>query len=154
MAKASRAPAQREKETKAEAAEQHELQCLPNAEKLMAFAGGLTSGPADKPQAKAAKKKAAPQPEAQAPKRFAAAEAACEAGKQIEALVRMKVDAVTAVIRSEAGWDVVVNVVELPRIPHSTDLLAAYNVCLDAEGNLVSYNRGTRYTRGQTGDGL
>ena len=85
-------------------------------------------------------------------KRFSAAEAAREAGTQIEALVGMSVDSVSSVERSEKGWDIIVNVVELARIPHSTDVLAAYNVNLDGDGNLMSYSRGNRYTRDQTGD--
>jgi len=38
-------------------------------------------------------------------------------------------------------------VVELDRIPSSTDVLASYEVGLDGDGRLVDYARTRRYTR-------
>lgn len=145
MAKANRVPKLREEKKAITIGTQQELNGLPHAEKLMAFAEGMTSnlandvGEATQPQIS---------------KRFSAADAAREAGIQIEALVRMKLDSVSSVVRSENGWDVIVNVIELARIPHSTDVLASYHVNLDSQGDLLSYSRGNRYTRDQTGDVL
>ena len=156
MARASQAKKTREKKTvekaEVEIGTPQELQNLPHAEKLMAFTEKMTSD-----SSKDAVKAEATQSEEVVPepvmvKRFSAAEAAREAGTQIEALVGMSVDSVSSVIRSTEGWDIIVNVIELARIPHSTDVLAAYNVNLDGEGNLMSYSRGSRYTRDQTGE--
>ena len=47
------------------------------------------------------------------------------------------------------GWNVTVQVVELSRIPHSTDVLGAYTVSLDEQGELQSYKRQRRYYRNQ-----
>jgi hypothetical protein len=40
-------------------------------------------------------------------------------------------------------------VVELSRVPPSTDLLATYEVILDSGGDLVELTRARRYVRGQ-----
>lgn len=49
----------------------------------------------------------------------------------------------------DKGWNVTVQVVELSRIPHSTDVLGAYEVTLDGQGELQSYKRRRRYYRNQ-----
>jgi Gas vesicle synthesis protein GvpO len=86
--------------------------------------------------------------------RFSAPQAAREAAKQLAELTNLKFDSVSAVDKKETGWHVTVNVVELSRIPHSTDVLGVYEVDLDAEGNLEGYRRGPRYLRDQTGDSI
>ncbi|HWM00229.1 MAG TPA: gas vesicle protein [Nocardioidaceae bacterium] len=48
------------------------------------------------------------------------------------------------------GWSVLVDVVELERIPASTSVLATYRVDLDGEGSITGYERLRRYTRGAT----
>lgn len=48
------------------------------------------------------------------------------------------------------GWSVLVDVVELDRIPSSTSVLAIYRVDLDRDGSITSYERLRRYTRGAT----
>lgn len=47
------------------------------------------------------------------------------------------------------GWKVTVQVVELARIPSSTDVLGAYEVTLDQHGELQAYKRRRRYYRNQ-----
>ncbi len=47
------------------------------------------------------------------------------------------------------GWSVMVQVVELSRIPHSTDVLGAYAVKVDGDGELVGWRRSRRYHRNQ-----
>ena len=49
----------------------------------------------------------------------------------------------------DKGWTVTVQVVELARIPHSTDVLGSYAVTLDPRGELQSYKRRRRYYRNQ-----
>jgi Gas vesicle synthesis protein GvpO len=48
------------------------------------------------------------------------------------------------------GWSVLVDVVELERIPSSTDVIATYRVDLDKDGSITGYERLRRYTRGAT----
>lgn len=47
------------------------------------------------------------------------------------------------------GWTVTAQVVELARIPHSTDVLGAYEVTLDDRGEMVGARRRRRYYRNQ-----
>ncbi|GGX76445.1 hypothetical protein GCM10010515_50300 [Streptomyces fructofermentans] len=54
----------------------------------------------------------------------------------------------SAVGREDDGWCVVVDVLELPRIPDTTSLLASYEVRLDQDGELMEYRRVRRYRRG------
>ncbi|GAC01523.1 putative gas vesicle synthesis protein GvpO [Gordonia namibiensis NBRC 108229] len=54
----------------------------------------------------------------------------------------------TSVMPTEEGWRVEVEVIEDRRIPSSTDILALYAVDLDLDGQLFSYRRTRRYSRG------
>ena len=46
------------------------------------------------------------------------------------------------------GWSVLVEVVELERIPDTTSVMATYRVDIDAQGELTGFERLRRYTRG------
>ena len=60
----------------------------------------------------------------------------------------------TSVAPTDAGgWIVEVELVEDRRIPSSGDILALYEVEIDADGELLAYQRTRRYLRGQTGNG-
>jgi gas vesicle protein GvpO len=59
----------------------------------------------------------------------------------------------TSVSPTEDGWLVEVEIIEDRRIPSSSDILALYEVELDANGELLAYHRIRRYLRGQTGNG-
>jgi hypothetical protein len=47
------------------------------------------------------------------------------------------------------GWKVTLEVVELERIPRSTDVLGAYVISLDKGGELTGARRERRYYRNQ-----
>src|SRR5437868_2739264 len=47
------------------------------------------------------------------------------------------------------GWNVTLEVVELERIPRSTDVLGAYVISLDKSGELTGARRARRYYRNQ-----
>ena len=51
------------------------------------------------------------------------------------------------------AWCVTVEVLELARIPSTTDVLGAYEVHLDGQGTLRGYKRVRRYSRGETREG-
>ncbi len=78
---------------------------------------------------------------------------AAEAGKyglqQIGELTGKDPESVAGVEPAEDGWVVTVEVVEDRRIPSSTDVLASYEVEIGFDGELVSYRRVRRYTRGR-----
>ena len=73
--------------------------------------------------------------------------------RQIAELTGKQPEGVTGVEPAEDGWMVGVEVMEDRRIPSSTDILATYEVELDPDGELVSYRRVKRYTRGHGDDG-
>ena len=74
-----------------------------------------------------------------------AAHAACQS---LQGLIGHPAEGVSAVRRNDDGWCVVVDVLELPRIPDTTSLLASYEVQVDKEGELMEYRRVRRYRRG------
>jgi hypothetical protein len=60
-------------------------------------------------------------------------------------------DGVTGIRASaEDGWSVLIDVVELERIPATTSVMATYRVDIDRAGELVACERLRRYTRGTT----
>lgn len=85
--------------------------------------------------------------------RLSAAEAARDGLRQIVELTGKEPESVTGVRPAEDGWRVTVEVVEDRRIPPSTDILATYEAELDGDGELLSYRRVRRYSRGRGDDG-
>ena len=75
------------------------------------------------------------------------------AREQLAALVGKDADSVSGLDRNGDGWLVTLEVVELARIPESTDVLASYELELDGDRKLVRYRRGRRYYRSQADDG-
>jgi hypothetical protein len=81
-----------------------------------------------------------------------AAQAAQRGLHQIAELTGKQTEGVTGVEPAEDGWIVGIEVIEDRRIPSSTDLLATYEAELDIDGDLLSYRRMRRYTRGRGDD--
>lgn len=61
---------------------------------------------------------------------------------------------VVSIVRDDDGWQVGVEVMEMHRIPETTDIMAVYEVTLDTNGDLVRCERGQRYHRGQVQEEL
>jgi Gas vesicle synthesis protein GvpO len=72
---------------------------------------------------------------------------------QLSALTGRDAESVLAVERTDDGWLLRLEAVELERIPSSTDVLGAYEVELDRDGELQRYARVDRYVRSRGGDG-
>jgi hypothetical protein len=98
-------------------------------------------------------RKKASAPRAAARKRMSGTQVAASAAKQLLELTGKAAEGVTGLERSEDGWTVQVEVVEVRRIPDTTDVLALYEVSVDSDGDLEGYRRLRRYTRGVPGDG-
>jgi hypothetical protein len=77
-----------------------------------------------------------------------AAKAGQLAMRQIAELTGKQAEGITGVEPGEDGWIVGVEIVEDRRIPSSTDILATYETEIDSDGELVSYRRVKRYSRG------
>jgi len=70
--------------------------------------------------------------------------------REFPSLLGRPIESVLGLERGEDnGWNVTVQVVELARIPHSTDVLGAYAVTVDPDGDLVGWQRRRRYHRNQ-----
>jgi hypothetical protein len=50
--------------------------------------------------------------------------------------------------REKDGWSVLVDVVELERVPMTTSVMATYRVDVDTAGDLCGYERLRRFSRG------
>jgi hypothetical protein len=68
--------------------------------------------------------------------------------EQFAGLTLMQPVAATGVRREENGWSVLVDVVELERIPSTTSVMATYRVDIDRNGELIGYERLRRFNRG------
>ncbi|MFG2205900.1 gas vesicle protein [Streptomyces sp. NPDC048638] len=71
------------------------------------------------------------------------------ASEQLQELLGRAPESVSAVKPTADGWQADVEVMELERVPQTTSVMATYRVTLDAEGELMAYERTRRYTRGQ-----
>jgi hypothetical protein len=77
------------------------------------------------------------------------AEVATQARQLLSSLRGVDAESVSAIGRTSNGWKVTLEVVELRRIPESTDVLASYEVELDSDGKFLGFSRGRRYNRSQ-----
>ena len=75
--------------------------------------------------------------------------AARVATKNVVEFTGRELENVVAIECRDGDWYVDVEVVESHRIPDTTDILAIYQVRLDRSGDLLSYRRTRRYSRGQ-----
>ncbi|PSK91895.1 gas vesicle protein GvpO [Haloactinopolyspora alba] len=84
-----------------------------------------------------------------APERPTAPSVATRAVRELAELTGHDIESVIGVERHEDGWRVRLEVVELRRVPDSTDLLSAYEVDLDDGAEVTSFRRLRRYDRGR-----
>lgn len=85
------------------------------------------------------------------PARMTAAKAIRSAVAEFRTLTGREPDAVTGVRKgTDGGWSVLVDVVELERIPATTSVMATYRVDVDSSGEMLACERLRRYTRGTT----
>jgi hypothetical protein len=71
------------------------------------------------------------------------------AREQLEELLGRAPESVSGLSRTEDGWEVEVDVLDLARVPDSTSVIATYGVQLDRDGELIGYQKKRRYARGQ-----
>jgi Gas vesicle synthesis protein GvpO len=78
-----------------------------------------------------------------------AASTIARAKEHVEAVLGSPAESVSGIGRENGNWRVNVEVVQMRRVPESTDILASYTVVLDAEGDLISVQELRRYRRSQ-----
>ncbi|MGW0822635.1 gas vesicle protein GvpO [Streptomyces sp. NPDC002845] len=78
------------------------------------------------------------------------ADALRHARAQFSELTGMHAESVSSFERTEDGWTLEIEVLELARVPDTMSLLAGYQVHIDQRGELTGYRRVRRYVRGRT----
>jgi Gas vesicle synthesis protein GvpO len=63
------------------------------------------------------------------------------------------VESFSGLAREEEGWRIGMEIVEVSRVPSTTDVLASYEVVLNGDGELVDFRRAGRYYRNATDSG-
>jgi hypothetical protein len=71
-----------------------------------------------------------------------------KARDQFQELARLEALAVSGLAKIDGGWQVEVDVVEIPRIPDSASLLATYRVTTDEAGDVTGHERVRRFNLG------
>lgn len=67
--------------------------------------------------------------------------------EQFAALSGFEPESVTGVKRAGDGWSLLVDTVEVERVPSTMSVLASYRVDTNVRGDLISYERLHRFTR-------
>jgi gas vesicle protein GvpO len=80
--------------------------------------------------------------------RLSATELSRAALATVEELTGYEPEAVTGLEWDGEFWRVTIDVLEMARIPSTTDVLGSYAVQLDEEGTLHGYKRMGRFVRG------
>jgi hypothetical protein len=68
--------------------------------------------------------------------------------EQLSQLTGYRPVAVVGSAREDGGWRITVDLLELARIPPSSDLLGVYQALVDEEGNLMEFERKMTHNRG------
>jgi len=76
-------------------------------------------------------------------------QAAERAREQLEALLERQVEEISGLERTHDGWVATLEVLELERVPDTTDVLASYEMELDERLNLRRYQQVRRYHRAE-----
>jgi hypothetical protein len=84
---------------------------------------------------------------------LSAAELGRAAMTTVQELTGYEAEAVTALEWDGELWQITVDVLELARIPNTTDVIGEYVVRLDESGTLRGYRRERRFQRCQSGGG-
>jgi hypothetical protein len=70
--------------------------------------------------------------------------------EQLHELTGYDTVSVSGLAKTDAGWELAIDVVELRRVPDTASVLATYRVITDDDGDVASYERTHRYNRGRT----
>jgi hypothetical protein len=77
---------------------------------------------------------------------------AAQAVEQIQELMDRPIEAVTGIEKDGSEWTVTLEVLELQRVPSTTDVIGKYEVTLDKDGEVTGLQRTRRFTRAESGE--
>jgi hypothetical protein len=75
-----------------------------------------------------------------------------QAVEQMQTLMSRPIEAVTGIEKDGDEWTVTVEVLELERVPSTTDVIGKYEVTLDKDGELTGLQRTRRFPRAESGE--
>lgn len=75
-----------------------------------------------------------------------------EAASQLQELIGRPIEAVLGMEKDGKEWSVALEVLELERVPNTTDILGRYEITVDGDGDLLSVRRTRRYPRAEAGE--
>jgi hypothetical protein len=79
-------------------------------------------------------------------------EIAIGAVEQVQDLIGRPVESITGIEKDGKEWTVNLEVLELQRVPTTTDVLGKYEVRVDENGELIGAERTRRYPRAEAGE--
>ena len=79
-------------------------------------------------------------------------EVVSNAKEQLAEVTGLDIEGATTLERDGDAWIVTVVALELARTPSTMDVLGAYEVAVDEEGEMVTFNRVRRFHRSATED--
>lgn len=85
----------------------------------------------------------------QPPQKLSAVELADRGKQHLQEMTGHTPETVSGLERQGDGWRLTLEVVEMSRIPPSTDVLGTYELDLTGDGELTGYRRSSRYYRNQ-----
>jgi Gas vesicle synthesis protein GvpO len=87
-------------------------------------------------------------------KRLSGPQLALRARRQLSEITGMEAESVSSLQRGDDGtWKVIVEVLELSRVPSTDDVIGSYEADMDDTGELIGYRRVRRYPRSQADQG-
>jgi hypothetical protein len=81
-----------------------------------------------------------------------AREIVIEAVRQLQELIGRPVESVTGIEKDGREWKLSIEVLEMERVPNTTDVLGKYDVTVDHNGELTGARRTRRYPRAEAGE--
>lgn len=85
-------------------------------------------------------------------KKTGSSDIAAQAVEQMQGLMDRPIEAVTGIEKDDGEWTVTLEVLELQRVPSTTDVIGKYEVTLDKDGDVTGLQRIRRFTRAESGE--
>jgi len=70
--------------------------------------------------------------------------------EQLTEITGLKAETVSSFVKTQDGYQVIIDLLELANVPDTHDVLATYETQVDEKGNIISYQRTRRYRRNET----